>query len=236
MDNSSKIILDLCGGSGAWSKPYKDVGYDAHVITLPDYDVGMIYGFHDCIEFRAQTFTAENMRIPYDKIYGVLAAPPCTEFSFAKNGSHRQRDFAKGMTTVEACMRIIWEIQKRTKLQFWALENPQGYLNRFLGNPPYSFYQWQFGEERVKRTYLWGKFKPPTPIVKKRPEGITVRYKRGDSHSKGTYTTNSKEWGKRTNIPEEHREYIANFRGDKRAAVRAITPRGFAEAFYKANN
>ena len=28
VDNSKKIILDLCGGTGAWSKPYKDAGYD----------------------------------------------------------------------------------------------------------------------------------------------------------------------------------------------------------------
>ena len=34
-----KIILDLCGGTGAWSKPYKDAGYDVVLITLPRYDV-----------------------------------------------------------------------------------------------------------------------------------------------------------------------------------------------------
>ena len=26
-----KIILDLCGGTGAWSKPYKDAGYDVRL-------------------------------------------------------------------------------------------------------------------------------------------------------------------------------------------------------------
>ena len=30
-----KIILDLCGGTGSWSKPYRDAGYDVRVITLP---------------------------------------------------------------------------------------------------------------------------------------------------------------------------------------------------------
>lgn len=39
INNKDKIILDLCGGTGSWSKPYKDVGYDVRVITLPDYDV-----------------------------------------------------------------------------------------------------------------------------------------------------------------------------------------------------
>ena len=35
----SKVILDLCGGTGAWSKPYKDAGYDVKLITLPQFDV-----------------------------------------------------------------------------------------------------------------------------------------------------------------------------------------------------
>lgn len=39
MKNSDKIILDLCGGTGAWSKPYKLAGYDVRVITAPEYDV-----------------------------------------------------------------------------------------------------------------------------------------------------------------------------------------------------
>ena len=36
---NNKIILDLCGGTGAWSKPYRDAGYDVRVITLPHYDI-----------------------------------------------------------------------------------------------------------------------------------------------------------------------------------------------------
>ena len=31
-----KIILDLCGGTGAWSKPYREAGYDVRLITLPE--------------------------------------------------------------------------------------------------------------------------------------------------------------------------------------------------------
>jgi hypothetical protein len=37
--NSDKIILDLCGGTGAWSKPYKDASYTVINITLPEYDI-----------------------------------------------------------------------------------------------------------------------------------------------------------------------------------------------------
>lgn len=39
MSNGEKIILDLCGGTGAWSAPYKQAGYDVRVVTLPDHDV-----------------------------------------------------------------------------------------------------------------------------------------------------------------------------------------------------
>lgn len=60
-DNSNKIILDLCGGTGSWSRPYKEAGYDVRLITLPEYDV----------------LTYE----PPESVYGILAAPPCTEFS-----------------------------------------------------------------------------------------------------------------------------------------------------------
>ena len=37
--NSNKIIIDLCGGTGSWSKPYKDAGYDVRLVTFPKDDV-----------------------------------------------------------------------------------------------------------------------------------------------------------------------------------------------------
>jgi hypothetical protein len=39
MKPGGKIIRDLCGGTGAWSKPYKEAGYDVWLVTLPEYDV-----------------------------------------------------------------------------------------------------------------------------------------------------------------------------------------------------
>jgi hypothetical protein len=63
MDNKSKIILDLCGGTGSWSKPYKDAGYDVRVIDLKTgYDIRL---------FKA----------PEETVYGILAAPECTQFA-----------------------------------------------------------------------------------------------------------------------------------------------------------
>lgn len=39
----SKIILDLCGGSGSWSRYYAQNGYDVRIITLPEFDVAYLH-------------------------------------------------------------------------------------------------------------------------------------------------------------------------------------------------
>jgi hypothetical protein len=207
---SAKVILDLCGGTGSWSKPYADRGYKVHVITLPEYSVSDWWIVNDVIRFRRNNPRNDGMgflEIRLDDIYGVLAAPPCTQFSIARTRAKIPRDLAGGMATVDSCLRIIWAVQahQKGKLQFWALENPVGLLRRFLGRPQFSFKQWEYGDGRDKPTDIWGHFKNPTKTVKERPN-IPPR------------------WGK-----ERVRD------GLDRAAVRAMTPQGFAQAFFKAN-
>ena len=190
----NKIILDLCGGTGSWSQPYKDAGYDVHVITLPDFDV---------LNYK-----------PPQNVYGVLAAPPCTKFSKADTSKTRaQKDFTEGMETVNACMQIIWKLQQKgAPLEFWALENPQGYLSRFLGRSVFRFQHWEFGEENLalatKRTEIWGYFNNPTKTVNCRNIPKVQRHTLGGGNI---------HWAKIT--PEE----------------RAKTCKGFAKAFYLKN-
>ena len=148
--NNHKIILDLCGGTGAWSKPYKDAGYDVHIITLPRYDI---------LNYQ-----------PPGNVYGILAAPPCTMFSDARTNAKTPRDLRSGMELVIKCLGIIWEIQYKIKsdqskispLKFWVLENPYyGRLKWFLGHPTFIFDPWEFGDAYKKRTALWGNFNLP---------------------------------------------------------------------------
>lgn len=141
MKNSEKIILDLCGGTGSWSKPYRESGYDVRLITLPDNDVGTYQ--------------------PPENVYGILAAPPCTMFSLARTTPLTPRNFSLGMKTVKHCLEIIWQCRERKKLKFWALENPTGILRQFLGKPFYTFDPSQLGEFYNKKTDLWGFFNPP---------------------------------------------------------------------------
>ena len=194
MKNSEKIILDLCGGTGSWSKPYRDAGYDVRVITLPDYDIR---------EF-----------VPPDNVYGILAAPPCTMFSLARTTAKTPRDLKQGMRTVRACLDIIWGCREKGKLAFWALENPMGYLRQFLGNPLWSFDPSQFHADYNKTTDVWGYFKPPN-------QGKKTRYFTTDDNTR-----------KLPPIP-------ADYKKDKDMTPlqikRSITPAGFAQAFFKAN-
>lgn len=205
IDNSQKIILDLCGGTGAWSNPYREAGYDVYSITLPEHDV--------------RTY------VPPDNVYGILAAPPCTEFSHSKSVG-KPRDIIAGMEIVRACLEIIWKCQyklptplaKRTNLKFWALENPFGLLRRYLGHPVLIFNPYDYGNPYQKRTCLWGFFNIP----KKNPIVLTPI-------EQALANRNSQD------LPER---YIGKYKEIKHLSLikrRAITPPGFAAAFFKAN-
>ena len=198
MNNSDKIILDLCGGTGAWSRPYKEAGYDVRLITLPEYDV--------------LNYT------PPENVYGILAAPPCTMFSFVRTNAKLPRDLNSAMSVVRACLKIIWnyqvniksDTQKKSVLAFWALENPNGFLKYFLGKPALEFQPFEFGDNYKKKTHLWGWFNEPVknPIECDKPKFDRLSTK------------------------EIHSEYYGIY---DRQTRRCITPQGFAKAFFNKN-
>ena len=132
-------ILHLCADTGSDSKPWKDAGYD---VILIGSDIGV-----------------ENYHPPKD-VYGIIANPPCTEFSTARsNGKARNPD--DGMFLVEHCLRIIEEANPT----FWVIENPaKGVLKHYLGKPQYQYEPWWYGSPWTKKTALWGKFNIPERI------------------------------------------------------------------------
>ena len=143
------MILDLCGGTGSWSRPYADAGYDVRVITLPDQDV----------------LTYE----PPAGVHGIVAAPPCTHFSLsgAQYWPAKDQDgrTAHDVSVVRACLRII----QAARPAWWALENPLGRIQKLvpeLGGPVLTFDPWEYGDPYTKRTRLWGTFTIPdrTPV------------------------------------------------------------------------
>ena len=230
-----KLILDLCGGTGSWAKPYKEAGYQVVTITLPDYDVTnhSNFGYRDIAFF--STTDKPSIQIPVKDIYGVLAAPPCTMFSFARTKATTPRDLKEGKQCVRACLDIIWSIKeirqetgkKTLPLKFWALENPYyGFLPQFLGKPAFTFDPWEFGDGYQKRTALWGHFNEP----KKNPTPMTKEAKAKAKTNSHIHTLDVKfDYLKSKDI---HPEAFGKF---DRQTRRSITPAGFAKAFFEAN-
>ena len=133
-----KKILHLCADTGSDSKPWKDAGYE---VILIGSDIGV-----------------ENYHPPKD-VYGIIANPPCTEFSTARSDG-KARNPGKGFEVVEECLRIVDECDDN--LKFWVIENPaRGVLIEFLGPPQFKYQPWWYGSPWTKQTALWGKFNVP---------------------------------------------------------------------------
>lgn len=149
---------------------------------------------------------------PPKNVYGILAATPCDEFSIAKhfhgkgNYSH---NFLAGLEVAAACCRVILTC----KPKFWAIENPaNGLLRNWLKEPQFIFNPWQYGDNYQKHTALWGEFNFPQPTVTEKPDGMI----------KFSMLKSKEIW------PEFYGIYTRQER-------RAITPKGFAQAFFEAN-
>jgi len=199
------IILQLCADTGSDSKPWKDAGYDVRLIGS---DIGV-----------------ENYHPPKN-VYGIIANPPCTEFSTARTDG-KARNPESGMFLVEHCMRIIEEANPT----FWVIENPaRGVLNEYLGEPRHKYQPWHYGSPWTKQTALWGNFNIP-------PKAYT-------------------DWGDVPKIPELYTrpgrpkpslaflhkssyDLIPEFkelpRPQSDMEFRSLCSQKFAKAFYKAN-
>ena len=178
-------ILDLCGGTGAWSKPYQEAGYRVELVDLPN-DVRLVHA-------------------PKYAVQGILAAPPCTMFCRMRmcRGTPTDEQFREALSIVDACLRLVAICRPR----WWALENPQGYLRRWLGEPRLKFDPCEYGDPWTKRTWVWGDFRAPFKV--RRVEG------------KGSWVKNHVN-GKQVGIAKGTRE-------------RSMTPPAFARAFFEAN-
>ena len=148
-----KTILHLCADTGSDSKVWEDEGYN--VIKIGS-DIGV-----------------ENYHPP-EGVYGIIANPPCTEFSTARKGG-QARNTEKGFELVKECLRIIEEANPT----FWVIENPaRGVLKNYLGEPRFKYQPYQFGSPWSKHTALWGNFNIPKvkyPKWSDVPEDIKIK-------------------------------------------------------------
>jgi len=198
MNNADKIILSLFDYTGNWSKPYRDNGYIViqidikHGLDILDWDYKQI-----------------------DKVYGILAAVPCTDFAISGAAWFKSKDNDGRTEKSIALVKKTMEIINYFNPAFWVIENPMSRIHKLnpeLGQVKYKFHPYEFAQydpnprdsQYQKTTWLWGKF---NELVKKPLENIDGQ------------KLHKKLGGKSARTKE----------------LRSITPMGFAEAFFEAN-
>ena len=238
-------ILSLCDYSGTWPEPFRQFGNYGTILLDPKYG-GTDHGGRGLTEHTGKPVLvaagdrhylmpcsvgvlAEHLldnpgNLVLPPIVGVLAAPPCTDFSSSGARWFKAKD-ADGRT--EASIRIVRDCLRVIELvrpDFWALENPVGRIARLvpeLGSPLLRFNPCDYAgfadcpasEAFTKRTCIWGSFNPNLPAAPVAPVYYTKGNKRG-----------SWQWANLGGKSERTKE------------LRSMTPQGFARSFAAAQD
>ena len=186
-----RTILSLFDYSGNWSRPYKEAGYDVFQVDIKlDIDI----------------LALEPQDIPSSSIWGILAAPPCTDFAASGAQYWKQKDLdgrtEQSLQLIDKTLSFVEYFQP----QWWVLENPVGRLPKLrpqLGDPWYFQPHW-YGDPWTKKTGLWGKFNRELPKTPVEPDPQSWIMKLGG-------------------------------KSERTKELRSMTPAGFAKAFFMAN-
>jgi hypothetical protein len=213
-------LLSLFDYTGAWAEPYLGNGWTVFQL---DIKLGT-----DIMEIDTM-WLYENVfdNSPDGTVDGIIAAPPCTDFS--RSGAQywpekdRNGDTDKSAELVRQVLRIVDVCMP----DFWAIENPVGRLNRVVPElqpyGPWYFQPYDFGDPFTKKTGLWGEFNLP-----RKSYGFGLFQGIEDDDILGVN-------------PEKYSSQgspIQRYGGQSkmRKEARSITPSGFAFAFYEANH
>ena len=211
---TDKIIMDLCSGTGPWSRPYREAGYEViEVEILKGKDVILM-------EYEGLNVT------------GILMAPPCDHFAVSgarwwkKKGPEALKS---GLSLVDACLRQVVLHEP----DWWMLENPVGRLVHYLGKPTLYFNPWEYAgwsddplsNAYTKKTCIWGKFtiperKPVDPI-----DGSKM-------HKLFSWDKTEDGFKQRAITPEGFSRAVLDA---NRMVVRPRISDGFVEAFFNVN-
>lgn len=203
-------ILSLCDRTGVMVKPWVDAGYKAVTVDVEERAHPLPMRKHIIRDVRQ--FSMEL----YGPFVFVAAFPPCTHF--AVSGARWFR--GKGLDLLIEALEIVNACRKICEASGapWMLENPVGTLSTitetYWKQPSHSFNPCDYGDPYTKKTLLWTSddFVMP-PVI--RP---------GDMFAEPTWVEPT-EGSKMHRLPP----------GPDRADLRSETPRGFAEAVFRAN-
>lgn len=175
-----RTVLDLCGGTGAWSSPWRTLGYEVYVV---DNDPNHEPEFCMSVQNFSRLLQAGDIYLPPVDV--VLAAPPCTHFSNASAGFwtvyDQQGVTEQSLSTVRTCLELVDRLAPRV----WALENPRGRLATLINKrPAWSFQPYFYGDPWKKTTFIWGNARRPPPTKMVTPMPISPNARLGGKSAK----------------------------------------------------
>ena len=142
-------VLELFAGSRSIGKVAEELGYEVFSVDLKDFKgIDLVKD----IEF----LTKDDIPFIPDVIW---ASPPCTTYSIAAIGHHRdmgkpKTEFAaKSDRLVVNTLKLIKEFDCK-----YFIENPRGYLRKMdfmLGIPKTTVWYCTYGDMRAKPTDIW---------------------------------------------------------------------------------
>jgi hypothetical protein len=168
-------------------------------------------------------------RIGRSQVAGILAAPPCTDYTVACNRYWAQKDKDGSTAASNLLINKTLEIVDYFNPDFWGLENPGGRLTRMLAGkylpgepkltipkslkaivqkPALKFNPDDYGDPWTKQTLLWGQF---NTLIKRPVEPLQWALQ-------GSWTQ------------------LLGGKNERTKEIRSVTPSGFARAFFDANN
>lgn len=158
-------------------------------------------------------------QFPRNYFNGILATVPCTDFSKAGVSFWKNKDEdGQTLESIALTYKTLAIIQYfAPNLQFWVIENPVGRIHKLVEEISQfrliTFEPYEFGDAYSKKTILYGYFNPFFE------RNFVAPVKVPKSHYSIDKFMN-----------------IEKISFEKRKELRSLTPKGFANAFFKANN
>ena len=142
-------VLELFAGSRSFSKVAEELGHETFAVDIKDFDN---------IDYVTDILDFDIDKVPFipDVIW---ASPPCTTYSVAAIGHHRdmgkpKTDFAaKSDRLVINTLKIIKEYNCK-----YFIENPRGYMRKMFfmkGIPRTTVWYCRYGDRVAKPTDIW---------------------------------------------------------------------------------
>jgi hypothetical protein len=235
-------LLSLFDYSGQWALPFHQAGWNVIQLDLKHgNDLNDFQSVEDVFDYGIED------------VDGILAAPPCTDFSVSGAQFWKVKD-ESGRT--EEALELVKQVMRfadlftptdpdYTKPFFWAMENPVGRLPKLLPEigQPWYFNPWEFA----------GHLKPSKKDLARLDK---IRMKNGHNVTAAendfvidceAYSKKTGLWGNfNANLKKKPIEVVkCSPQGSftqrlggssaKTKEERSFTPMGFAQAFFQAN-